>query len=119
MVDNAKSGGSSINQLCRVAEPDLTVTPLQLDTPTNDITTGPALDRDKVLAAMNAEADAIADRCDYLIVGDAGVGNTTAAAALCLGRFGTDAKSWVGPGMGVDDDGIAHKAATFDKAVAR
>ena len=33
MVDNAKSGGSAINQLCRVAELDLTVTPLQLDTP--------------------------------------------------------------------------------------
>ena len=33
MVDNAKSGGSAINQLCRLAKPDLTVTPLQLDTP--------------------------------------------------------------------------------------
>jgi nicotinate-nucleotide--dimethylbenzimidazole phosphoribosyltransferase len=85
MVDNAKSGGSAINQLCRVAELDLTVTPLQLDTPTNDITAGPALDRDEVLAAMNAGADSIADRCDYLIVGDMGIGNTTAAAALCLG----------------------------------
>lgn len=119
MVDNAKSGGSAINQLCRVAELDLTVTPLQLDTPTNDITAGPALDRDEVLAAMNAGADAIADRCDYLIVGDMGIGNTTAAAALCLGRFGADAKGWVGPGMGVDDDGIAHKAAIIEKAVAR
>ena len=66
---------------CRVAELDFTVTPLQLHTPTNDITAGPALDRDKVLAAMNAGADAIADRCDYLIVGDMGIGNTTAAAA--------------------------------------
>ena len=48
-----------------------------------------------------------------------GVGNTTAAAALCLGRFGADAKGWVGPGMGVDDDGIVHKAAIIEKAVAR
>jgi len=33
MVDNAKSDGSAINQLYRLAELDLTVTPLQLDTP--------------------------------------------------------------------------------------
>ena len=119
MADNANSGGSAINQLCPVAELDLTVTPLQLDTPTNDITAGPALDRDEVLAAMNAATDAITDRCDYLIVGDLGIGNTTAAAALCLGRFGADAKGWVGPGMVVDDDGIAHKAAIIRKVVAR
>ena len=43
---------------CRVAKPDLTVTPLQLDTATNDITAGPALDRDEVLSAMNAGAQA-------------------------------------------------------------
>ena len=33
MADNAKYGGSAINQLYRFAELDLTVTPLQLDTP--------------------------------------------------------------------------------------
>ena len=33
MADNAKYGGSAINQLYRLAELDLTVTPPQLDTP--------------------------------------------------------------------------------------
>jgi len=118
MVKNAETGGSAINQLCRVAGLELTITPLQLETPTRDITIGPAMDRDEVLAAMNAGAEAIADSCDYLILGDMGVGNTTAASALCLGRFGADAKGWVGPGMGIDDDGIAHKAAIIEKAAA-
>ncbi len=118
MVKNAETGGSAINQLCQVAGLELTVTPMQLHTPTRDITIGPAMDTDEVLAAMNAGANAIADSCDYLIVGDMGVGKTTAAAALCLGRFGADAKGWVGPGMGVDDDGIAHKAAIIEKAAA-
>ena len=48
-----------------------------------------------------------------------GIGNTTAAAALCLGRFGADAKGWISPGIGVDADGIAHKTAIVEKAVAR
>ena len=39
-------------------------------------------------------------------------------ARLCLGRFGVDAKGWVGPGMGVDDDSIAYKAAIIEKAAA-
>ena len=119
MADNAKFVSSAINQLCRVAGLEFTVKPLQLDTQTTDITAGQALDRDEVLAAMNAGADAIADRCDYLIVGDMGIDNTTAAAALCLGRFGADAKGWVSPGVKVDDDGFAHKAAIIEKAVAR
>ena len=43
---------------------------------------------DEVIAAMNAGADAFDDSCDYLVVGEMGIGNTTAAAALSMGRFG-------------------------------
>jgi nicotinate-nucleotide--dimethylbenzimidazole phosphoribosyltransferase len=48
-----------------------------------------------------------------------GIGNSTAAAALCLGRFGADAKGWVGPGTGLDEDGVAHKAAVIEQALAK
>ena len=34
MVKNAETGGSAINQLCRVARLELTVLPMQLHTPT-------------------------------------------------------------------------------------
>jgi nicotinate-nucleotide--dimethylbenzimidazole phosphoribosyltransferase len=47
-----------------------------------------------------------------------GIGNTTAAAALCLGRFGADATGWVGPGTGLDDDGVKHKAKVIEAALA-
>ena len=46
---------------------------------------------DEVIAAMNTGADALDDSCDYLVVGEMGIGNTTAAAALSMGRFGGDA----------------------------
>ena len=55
---------------------------------------------------MNIGAEALDDNCDYLTVGEMGIGNTTAAAALCLGQFGADATGWVGPGTGLDDDGV-------------
>ena len=118
MVQNFQAGGAAINQLCHLAGLDLHVTPLQLDTPTQDFTIGPALTTGEVLAAMNTGANAITDDCDYLIVGEMGIGNSTSASALCLGRFGADANSWVGPGTGLDDEGVAHKATVIERAFA-
>ena len=119
MVMNFQAGGAAINQLCREAGLSLTVTPLQLDVPTGDISEGMAMTPDEVIAAMNAGADALDDSCDYLVVGEMGIGNTTAAAALSMGRFGGDASRWVGPGTGLDDEGVAHKAKIVDQAFAR
>ena len=119
MVMNFQAGGAAINQLCREAGLSLTVTPLQLDVPTGDISEGIAMTPDEVIAAMNAGADALNDNCDYLVVGEMGIGNTTAAAALMMGRFGGDARRWVGPGTGLDDEGVTHKAKIVDQAFAR
>jgi len=103
MVDNAVNGGAAINQLCDVAGLKLAILPIDLDHPTADFTTGPAMDEQEVIAAMNKGAAALDPACDYLVVGDIGIGNTTSAAALCLARFGADAAGWVGPGSGLDD----------------
>ena len=61
------------------------VTALDLNRPTNDFTTGPAMDPDEVIHAMNAGAGALSDDCDYLVVGEMGIGNTTSAAAISMG----------------------------------
>jgi nicotinate-nucleotide--dimethylbenzimidazole phosphoribosyltransferase len=119
MVMNFEAGGAAINQLCREAGLSLTVTPLQLDVPTGDISEGMAMTPDEVIAAMNAGADALNDSCDYLVVGEMGIGNTTTAAALSMGRFGGDAGRWVGPGTGLDDEGVVHKTKIVDRAFAR
>ena len=73
MVQNFEAGGAAINQLCRVAGLDLRVSAIQLDTPTRDFTTGPAMTVEEVLAAMSTGAESIADDCDYLIVGEMGL----------------------------------------------
>lgn len=118
MVANFNAGGAAINQLCDVASLKLDVVPLELDRPTADFTLGPAMGEDEVLHAMNIGAAAIDAQCDYLVVGEMGIGNTTAAAALCLGRFGADAAGWVGPGTGLDDEGVARKARVIEAALA-
>jgi nicotinate-nucleotide--dimethylbenzimidazole phosphoribosyltransferase len=119
MVWNFESGGAAINQLCETAGLELTVTALDLDRPTIDFTMAPAMDPDEVIHAMNAGAAAIGETCDYLIVGEMGIGNTTAAAAICMARFGGDTGGWVGPGTGLDQAGITHKGMIIEAAIDR
>ena len=119
MVANFRAGGAAINQLCRLADLKLDVITLDLDRPTNDLSLGPAMNEIEVIAAMNKGADALDANCDYLIVGEMGIGNTTSAAALCLARFGPDAAGWVGPGTGLDDRGVKHKAKVIQAAITK
>ena len=119
MVWNFEAGGAAINQLCREAGLELAVTALDLNRPTNDFTTGPAMDPDEVIHAMNAGAGALSDDCDYLVVGEMGIGNTTSAAAISMGRFGGNASGWVGPGTGLDVAGVNHKAMIVQAAIDR
>ena len=69
MVANFKAGGAAINQLCELADLKLDVIPLDLEQPTNDLSLGPAMTENEVIAAMNIGADALDAECDYLIVG--------------------------------------------------
>ena len=48
---------------------------------------------------------------DLLCLGEMGIGNTTVAAAICHALWGGRAEDWVGRGTGVDDAGLARKAA--------
>ena len=119
MVANFEAGGAAINQLCDVLGAELTVVPLDLDTPTEDMTQAPALGEADCVEALEAGMAAVDGGADLLCLGEMGIGNTTAAAALSAALFGGDGASWVGPGTGVDSDGLARKAAVVDAALAR
>jgi len=56
---------------------------------------------------------------DLIVLGEMGIGNTTAAAAVCSGLFGLQAEHWTGRGTGVDDDTYARKVATVEAAASR
>ena len=117
MVANFEAGGAAINQLSDLAGAKMTVHAIDLDTPTADFTQGPAMDEAAFMAAFNTGWDAVDANADLLVVGEMGIGNTTAAAAIALALFGGAAEDWVGRGTGVDDAGLANKARVLGAAM--
>lgn len=118
MVANFQSGGAAVNQICKTFDLGLKVFELALEHPTADITQEPALSEQECAATFAYGMEAIAGGCDLLCIGEMGIGNTTIAAALCHGLFGGNAEDWVGPGTGVDSEGIKRKADAVRRAVA-
>jgi nicotinate-nucleotide--dimethylbenzimidazole phosphoribosyltransferase len=119
MVANFAQGGAAINQLARVAGAGLTVVPLDLDHPTQDFTELPAMSVTEFLGAVATGFDAVSTECGLLCVGEMGIGNTTAAAAVAAGLFGGDGVRWAGRGTGVDDAGLRRKQAVIDAGLVR
>lgn len=118
MVGNFRSGGAAINQLARAVGATLAIVDLEVDRPTADFTRAPAMDEAELLAAINAGADAVPVGADLVCLGEMGIGNTTVAAALAAALLGGTGADWVGRGTGVDDAGLARKAAVVDAALA-
>lgn len=119
MVLNFQAGGAAINQLAAAAGAKLDVIALELDRPTADFTTGPAMREAEVVTALQAGWQAVDPATDLLVVGEMGIANTTAAAAICHALFGGEAADWTGRGTGVDDDGLMLKTKVVQQAVAR
>ncbi|MCX5520339.1 nicotinate-nucleotide--dimethylbenzimidazole phosphoribosyltransferase [Kaistia defluvii] len=117
MVENFAAGGAAINQICIVYDLGLKVFDLALDIPTGDITVEPALDEAGCAATMAFGMEATAGGIDLLAIGEMGIGNTTIAGAVAAGLFGGTGRDWVGPGTGVDAEGVARKAAVIDTAL--
>ncbi len=117
MVANFAAGGAAVNQLARVADAVLRVVPLALDSPVADIVDGPAMTEAAFAASFRAGHDAVDPATDLLCLGEMGIGNTTAAAALCTVLFG--GADWTGRGTGVDDAGLARKRGVVRAAAAR
>ncbi len=117
MVANFAAGGAAINQIARSVGATLSVIPLEVERPTADFTAGPAMNEAEFLAAVNGGAAAVPEGCDLLCLGEMGIGNTTAAAAVATGLLGGDPKKWVGRGTGVDDAGLERKASAIRRGL--
>ncbi|MVA99716.1 nicotinate-nucleotide--dimethylbenzimidazole phosphoribosyltransferase [Nitratireductor sp. CAU 1489] len=119
MVANFSAGGAAINQLAEAAGAGLTVVPLSIDTPTADFTRAPAMSEAAFLDAVSTGYAAVSPDTDLIALGEMGIGNTTAAAALAAALFGGTGADWAGRGTGVDDAGLGRKAAVIDEGLAR
>jgi nicotinate-nucleotide--dimethylbenzimidazole phosphoribosyltransferase len=119
MVANFTAGGAAINQIARLAGAELTVVPIELERPTADFTLQPAMSTAEFLAAFDIGHGAVSPDVDLVALGEMGIGNTTAAAALCTAILGGGAARWVGRGTGVDDAGLQRKCAVVEAAIHR
>jgi nicotinate-nucleotide--dimethylbenzimidazole phosphoribosyltransferase len=119
MVANFAHGGAAINQLARAGGANLSVIPLELETPTADFTAEPALSEADFLAAVTAGYGAVSPDADLVVLGEMGIGNTTSAAAIAAALFGGRGARWAGRGTGVDDDGLSRKRDVIDRALDR
>ncbi len=118
MVANFRAGGAAINRLAANAGARLDVVALELDRPTADFTETAAMTEADCVAALRAGWDAVDAQADLLAVGEMGIANTTSAAAIACALLGGAAGDWVGRGTGVDDAGLARKAAVVAEGVA-
>ncbi|MBT2427565.1 nicotinate-nucleotide--dimethylbenzimidazole phosphoribosyltransferase [Streptomyces sp. ISL-112] len=88
---------------------------------TADFTTGPALSREEVLAAIEVgietARDLVAAGNKALLTGEMGIANTTASAALICVYTGSDASEVTGRGTGINDEMHARKVDVVRRAL--
>ncbi|MBK1663982.1 nicotinate-nucleotide--dimethylbenzimidazole phosphoribosyltransferase [Rhodospirillum rubrum] len=119
MVANYRNGGAAINQLCRAFGVRLGVTEIDLDHPTKPFNQEPAMDEAEVVAALNIGLGMDLAGADCLCLGEMGIANTTAAAAIALALHGGTAEDWTGPGSGVSGSALDTKIKVVAEGAAR
>jgi nicotinate-nucleotide--dimethylbenzimidazole phosphoribosyltransferase len=87
--------------------------------PTGDLVTADALTRADTEHLMAAGVSLGRHAADLVALGEVGVGNTTAAAALAAALLGIDPSGLVGLGAGADSAMLAAKRRVVAAAVAR
>ncbi len=136
MIRNFATGGAAISVLARALDARLEVMNLgvvndpgdisgvvnvQVAPQTANMAEGPAMSEVQFSTALKAGAQAAerahAGHTQLYICGDMGIGNTTSAAALACAYLNQAGARLAGPGTGVDDAGVRHKADVVDRAL--
>jgi nicotinate-nucleotide--dimethylbenzimidazole phosphoribosyltransferase len=136
MVHNFLNGGAAINVLARCAGAqvkvvDVGVADQTLRHPslisrkvrpgTANMTKGPAMSREEARQAIKIGADIAESETNQginlLATGEMGIGNTTPSSAILAAYSHTDLSRLVGPGVGLNDDGMQKKINAIEKAL--
>lgn len=86
---------------------------------TRDFCIEPAMTQEELVHALEAGRRAVSafERVDVFILGEMGIGNTTAASALACAITGHGAHELVGAGTGLDDAHVRRKQAVVERAL--
>lgn len=137
MLHNFVTGGAAISVLARQLDAQLevvdlgTVTPsldlpgvrhLNLGAGTANFVEGPAMTQAQGRQALQAGRDSVRRAqqggAQLLIGGEMGIGNTTAASALACALLDCPVSEMTGPGTGLNAQGVSHKVAVIERALA-
>ncbi len=120
MLAAYRAGKSTISAFANVAGATVEAIDVGVGRPTGDIRVESAMSADRFEEACAAGRDAVeALDADLLVLGEMGIGNTTAAAAVAAALGGGEVAAWVGRGTGVDDEGLTRKRDAVRAAVDR
>ena len=135
MCRNFVAGGAAINAIARSVGAEVGVIDAGVDAASGalpgvidrkvrrgsrDLAEGPALTASEVAEAMRHGFDAARHAAaDVLALGDMGIGNTTAAAAVTAALTNAPVETLVGPGTGIDSAALALKRDIVARSAAR
>ena len=137
VADAIAAGRSTINPMARLARcgvfpvdmgirnytPVKGVVSCRIGNGTADISDGPAMSRTDCIRAIEAGADFVRQLKDkgfhILAVGEMGIGNTSAAAAMASALLRADPEPIVGRGAGLSDAGLERKRRSVRTALER
>jgi nicotinate-nucleotide--dimethylbenzimidazole phosphoribosyltransferase len=117
MVANFRAGGAAITVLCRQYGIEPVIVDMGIGRPTRNFAREPAMSRTQAEQAIEIGISHAGDG-DLLGAGEMGIGNSTAAAALLCAFTGANPRDTAGRGTGLDDAGVARKAAVIERALA-
>ncbi len=138
MVVNFLQGGAAANALARACGAGLQVVDAgvagalpedtgliraSLGRGTGNVLHGDAMDESQLEQALSRGAELAARAADdgvrVLIPGDMGIANSSAASLIAHALLGTPLSLLVGPGAGLDKQGIQNKLAVLERVIAR
>ena len=137
MIRNFVRGGAANSVLARVLDATLEVINLgtigealpagphdvRLGAGTGNFVKEPAMTDAQLAGALEAGRQsverALAAGAQLYIGGDMGIANTTAAAALACALLAAKPEALAGPGTGLDEHGVAHKATVIRRALEK
>jgi nicotinate-nucleotide--dimethylbenzimidazole phosphoribosyltransferase len=120
MLEALRAEVATANVLARGTGVRLVVSDVGVGRPTGNLRREAALDRARFDRSVRSGIDLVrAEPADLLVLGEMGIGNTTAAAAVCAALFGGPAEDWTGRGTGIDDEAYRRKVDVVGDAAAR
>lgn len=138
MVENFLEGGAAINVFCRQYAIDLAIVDMGVNGElaphgqllnrkvgwgTRNFSVEPAMSLREALLAIEHGAEVCnaaceGGGCELVGLGEMGIGNTSAAAAIICSVTGMTPAEICGRGTGIDDRGLEHKIEVLEKALA-